>query len=122
MWDYDDEEDNYDFDEESTDNWIVKVNSKEYSTWETKPEAIEDIVDYILLLCDDGLNISTASTKIASIEEKLESNEDLITYLCEVNEDTFHKIISDILKFMKINNYTIKLVNVSGEERDFEEL
>lgn len=121
MWDYD-EEDNYGFDEESTDNWIVKVNGAEISSWEKKIEAIEDIVDYILLLCDDELNISTASTKIASIEEKLESNEDLITYLCEVNEDTFHKIINDILKFLKIKNYTIKLVNVSGEERDFEEL
>lgn len=121
FYDEDGELDRYD--RESEDNWMVQINGAEDSAWRTKAEAIDALVEHLNCLSDGRLEIEITgiTTRIKYFEEVCEDLEEMITYLLEMPAETFHQTLRHLGLCLNLPG-TFQLVNLNGEEFDFEEL
>ena len=112
MWD----EDDIDFNSNiECENWEINVNKKRLSVWETKEEAIQEIVNYV-----DDLYDSKITKSISKITDFSDINE-YMEYLNDSDIIEFDKSIKNVFKELNINE-KIKLINLNGDESDFSEL
>ncbi|MCK9445485.1 hypothetical protein M0Q50_01160 [bacterium] len=112
MWEDDDDNIEDFFDD---DKWIVKINN-EIESFDSKYESIECILNYLEDMFDNFL----LDIKKLSIDD-VDTVDDMYDYLLTCDVRTFYDTISIIIKYFKCN-FSIKLINMDGEEPEFREL
>lgn len=114
MWE--DDDDNIDIDEFfNDDKWVVKINN-EIQSFDTKYESIECILNYL----EDMFDNFSSDIKKISIDD-IDNVDDMYDFLLTCDVRTFYETISIIIKYFKCN-FSIKLINMDGEEPEFSEL
>lgn len=110
-FDYDENDEQEDY--ISYDKWLIKIDNDLIKNFDSKEEAIENILDEITMISNLTNNVS--------LIKHYKDYDDLLNNLSNMCADDFYDYIEYISEDLNFDN-EIKLINIDNEEPDFGEL